>query len=165
MTAREMKLEPLTPEAFAPFGDVIQTDGAENFLINDDLCTRFHDLAKIDVSAEDGRPLINLFRTRAWPLPLQVKRMEYHALSSQAFIPMGDIRFLVIVATPSETLKGEQMRAFITDGKQGVNYHRAVWHHPLVALAERADFLVVDRGGRDVDCTEFALKNSRSIDK
>ncbi|NQU56633.1 MAG: ureidoglycolate lyase [Rhodospirillales bacterium] len=46
------------------------------------------------------------------------------------------------------------MRAFISDGAQGINYHRRVWHHPLVALAEEADFLVIDRGAEGEDCIE-----------
>jgi len=149
-----MELEALSREAFAPFGDVIQTAGAKNYKINDDHCTRFHDLAAIDVSEEGGRPLVNIFRTRMWPMPLHVKMMEYHALSSQAFIPLGDTRFLIIVALPGDTLDPTTMRAFISDGAQGINFHRRVWHHPLVAMAAEADFLVIDRGAQDVDCVE-----------
>lgn len=149
-----MEPEALSSKAFAPFGDVIQTDGANNYLINDDRCTRFHDLAAIDVASGGGRPLINIFRTRKWPMPLQVKRMEYHALSSQAFVPLGDIRFLIIVAPPGDAPDPATLRAFISDGAQGVNYRRRVWHHPLVALAGEADFLVIDRGAKDEDCVE-----------
>lgn len=158
MSVNELIAEPLTPDSFAPFGDVIQTDGARNYLINDDHCTRFHDLANIDVSADGGRPLINIFRTRMWSLPLQVKMMEYHALSSQAFVPLGDARFLIVVAPKSEMLKADSMRAFISDGLQGVNYHRGVWHHPLVAIADEADFLVIDRGAEGEDCTVHNFK-------
>ena len=150
----ELELRELTRQSFAPYGDVIQTDGADNYLINDDLCRRFHDLAKIDVAGQGGRPLINIFRTRMWPMPLQVKRLEYHALSSQLFMPLGDTRFLIIVALPGDPLDPATMRAFVSDGAQGVNFHRRVWHHPLVALADNTDFLVIDRGGEGEDCVE-----------
>jgi ureidoglycolate lyase len=150
----ELAPEPLSAETFAPFGDVIETAGASNYLINEDHCTRFHDLAAIDVNSDGGRPLINIFRTRAWDMPLAVKMMEYHALSSQAFIPLANTRFLNIVAPPGDVLDPATLRAFVSDGAQGVNYHRRVWHHPLVALAGVADFLVIDRGAEGEDCVE-----------
>jgi hypothetical protein len=31
---RTLTIEPLTKEAFAPFGDVIETDGSDHFMIN-----------------------------------------------------------------------------------------------------------------------------------
>ncbi len=154
----ELALQDLNAAAFAPFGDVIETAGAKTQEINDGHCTRFDDLAKIDVSADGGRPLINIFRTRLWPMPLPIKMMEYHALSSQAFMPLGDTRFLIIVALPGAPLDPASMAAFISDGGQGVNYHRRVWHHPLVALAGVADFLVIDRGGQGHDCVEHHFR-------
>ncbi len=161
----ELALQDLSAEAFAPYGEVIETAGAKSFEINDGHCTRFHDLAKIDVAAEGGRPLINIFRTRLWPMPLPIKMMEYHALSSQAFVPLADTRFLIVVALPGAPLDPASMAAFISDGSQGVNYHRRVWHHPLVALAGVADFLVIDRGGEGQDCVEhhFAEDQWRTV--
>ncbi len=38
------------------------------------------------------------------------------------------------------------MRAFVSDGWQGVNYAKGVWHHPLLALDEVSDFVVVTGG-------------------
>ncbi|NQU57295.1 MAG: ureidoglycolate lyase [Rhodospirillales bacterium] len=73
--------------------------------------------------------------------------------------------FLGVVALPGDTLDPATMRAFISDGTQGVNYHRRVWHHPLVALAEEADFLVIDRGAEGVDCVEhhFAEDERKTV--
>lgn len=161
MTTVQLQLEPLRADTFAPFGDVITTDGAENYQINGGRCTRFHDLAKIDAASEGGRPLINIFRCTAWPMPLQVKMLEKHTLGSQAFIPMGDIRFLAIVAPPGDSVQRDSVRAFVSDGHRGVNYHAGVWHHPLVALAAEADFLVVDRGGQSMDCIEHHFKDDQ----
>ena len=45
-----MKIERLTREAFAPFGDLISLAGAQHYPINDGTTERFHDLAAIDVS-------------------------------------------------------------------------------------------------------------------
>ena len=88
---RTIKAEPLTAEAFAPFGDVIEASaGAEQFSINYGNTTRFHNLADVDVSEEEGSVCVNIFRTKPLPQPIIVKLMEYHPLSSQAFISMGD---------------------------------------------------------------------------
>jgi ureidoglycolate lyase len=46
------------------------------------------------------------------------------------------------------------VRAFVTNGRQGVNYHRGTWHHPLIALTA-GEFLVLDRGGPGANCDEF----------
>lgn len=148
----ELQPQPLTQEAFAPFGDVIETEGARSFLINDGMCERFDDLAAVDVLEAGGRPLISIFRCKPWPLPLTVRLLERHPLSSQAFIPLSADPFLVVVAPPGEAVAPEQVRAFVTNGRQGVNYHRGVWHHPLVAMGKEADFLIVDRGAQDEDC-------------
>ena len=84
--------------------------------------------------------------------------MERHPLSSQAFVPLGSPPFLIVVAPPSDRLTRETLRAFITDGSQGVNYHRGVWHHPLIALQRESEFLVIDRGGPRENCDVFDLE-------
>ncbi len=144
---------PLTHHAFEPFGEVIEAQEDRAHLINGGLATRYHDLATVDVLEAGGRPLINIFRGRPWPLPIRVTIMERHPLATQAFMPLTDQPFLVIVAPPGETPRPEDLRAFLTSGRQGVSYRRGVWHHPLLVLGPEADFLVVDRGGGD-NCDE-----------
>lgn len=157
--SRLLAVEPLTRAAFAPFGDVVSLDGAHHFPINGGTTERFHDLATIDVIAGGGRPLINVFRGQPRALPLEVTVMERHPLGSQAFIPLTDIRYLVVVA-PAGPFDIGQMRAFIVHGRTGVNYARGVWHHPLIALDAVSDFLVVDRGGSQPNCDEIALSEA-----
>ncbi|RDU98086.1 ureidoglycolate lyase [Trinickia dinghuensis] len=151
-----LAIEPLTRDAFAPFGDVISLDGARRFPINGGTTERFHDLATIDVGEAGGRTLVNVFRAQPRTLPFEVAMMERHPLGSQAFIPLGDVRYLVVVA-PSGALDERRMRAFAVTGGVGVNYARGVWHHPLIALDAIADFLVVDRGGNQPNCDEIEL--------
>ena len=147
--------QPLTRAAFAPFGDAIEADGAQHFEINNGSTTRFHDLARVDVAAEGGHTLVNIFRARPLPMPLTVAMMEKHPLGSQAFIPLEAAPFLVVVAPPGESVAPEDLRAFLTQGRQGVNYARGVWHHPVIALGQETDFLVIDRGGPGDNLAEF----------
>src|ERR1700741_3097623 len=118
----EITAVPLTRDAFNTFGDVVQTEGAEHFGTNAGYAERFHDLARIECSAEGGKPLLSIFRAKPFPLPLAVKLMERHPISSQAFVPMGNARFLVVVAERSKRPKPSDLRAFVTNGRQGINF-------------------------------------------
>src|ERR1700738_3988074 len=149
----------LAREAFAPFGDVIDLDDAQHFPINQGSTERYHDLAKVDVYDQGGRPLINVFRGQPRALPFEVKMLERHPLGSQAFVPLNDKPYLVVVA-PAGELDPSEIRAVVTSGWQGVNYAKAVWHHPLIALGDVSDFIVVDRGGDGLNLNEQDLPES-----
>lgn len=144
----ELLVRPLVHEEFEPFGDIIEiSDGVEAISINDGFATRYHDLARVDVNEAGGRPLINIFRGRPRPLPLTIHMMEHHPLASQAFIPLHKNPFVIVVALPGDAIGPKDLFAFITNGSQGVNYARGVWHFPLLVLGKEQDFLVIDRGG------------------
>jgi len=157
---KTLAIEPLTREAFAPFGDVIELEGAKQIPINLGTTIRYHDLAKVDVTDEGGRTLVNLFRGQPRALPFEITMMERHPLGSQAFIPLNDKPYLVVVA-PAGELDESKIRAFVTSGWQGVNYAKGVWHHPLLALGEVSDFIVVDRGGDGHNLNEQNLRESQ----
>ena len=151
-----MKVQKLTPEAFAEFGDVITTEGAHSFPINDGTTERFHDLAQIDVADGQGKPLVSLFRGRPRQLPLEVLTMERHPLGSQAFVPLSRNTYLVLVA-PRGEFDPQALRAFLVEAGLGVNYAKGVWHHALIALYQVSDFIVIDRGGPGLNCEEVRL--------
>jgi ureidoglycolate lyase len=154
---KTLTVEPLTRAAFEPFGDVIELDGAHHFPINGGTTERFHDLARVDIGADaGGRPLINVFRGQPRAQPIEISMMERHPLGSQAFLPIGVVSYLVVVA-PAGSFDASAMRVFSTRGWQGVNYARGVWHHPLIVLDSVADFIVVDRGGSGDNCEETYL--------
>ena len=160
---RTLTLEPLTRAAFEPFGDVIELDGAQHFPINGGTTERFHDLARVDIGADSGgRPLINVFRGQPRAQPVEISMMERHPLGSQAFLPLGVVSYLVVVA-PAGEFDASKLRAFFTCGWQGVNYARGVWHHPLIVLDDVADFIVVDRGGKEANCEETYLSESLQL--
>jgi ureidoglycolate lyase len=139
--------ELLTKTAFAPFGDVVEIDGATPIEINQGFARRFNSLANIDVSANGAPVNISLFEARPRPQPIEIKLMERHPLGSQLFMPLQDRPWLVVVcADPHDPAS---YRAFTATGRQGVNYGRNVWHHPLLILGDGERFMVVDRVGQD----------------
>ena len=151
----ELKVEPLTSEAFAEFGDVIAADAARKvFAINQGSTQRYHALATVDLAG--GHAAISLARAQPFALPFTVAMLERHPLGSQAFIPLNGTRWVVVVATSPDALP----RAFLADRGKGVQYHRGTWHHPLIALDQGGDFLIVDRVGAGDNCEEVRLAQS-----
>ena len=65
---KTLAIEPLTKEAFAAFGDVIELEGAKQIPINLGTTIRYHDLAKVDVTDENGRTSPNVGRSFDYPL-------------------------------------------------------------------------------------------------
>ena len=155
MTARTLTPRPLTRGDFAPFGDVIQAgeNGAE---INDGTCLRFNDLARVETDA-NGAAGLSVFRAAPRTLPMRIEMLERHPLGSQAFVPLTRTAFIVVVADAKNESRPDlqAVRAFKTAPGQGVNFHRGVWHHPLIALNETCDFLVADRIGPGDNCDVF----------
>ncbi|HUT50731.1 MAG TPA: ureidoglycolate lyase [Alphaproteobacteria bacterium] len=163
MSARTIKSEPLTVEAFAPFGDVIAAGGGERMMINDGTSERFNDIARIDVGAEGGRPNLSFVHAQPRALPLTVRMVERHPLGSQAFMPLGPTPFLVLVAPAGDQVTAADLRAFRTAPGQGINYRRGVWHHPLIALERVSEFIVIDRGGEGENCDEIVFGDDEIV--
>jgi len=163
--AKVLKPKPLTKAAFRAFGDVIEaTADTKHFAINDGYTQRFHDLAKVDVNDNGGNTLVNIFRSTPLEQPISIKMMERHPLGSQAFVPMGDNPYLVVVA-PAGEFKVEHLEVFLAQANQGVNYHKGTWHHYCLALNSESDFLVIDRGGAGDNCDVIELDGSLQIEK
>ncbi len=143
--SREVRIRPLSAEAFAPFGDVIAATGTPTMTINRGMCDRYHNLAELDFGP-GGRAAISVFEARPCALPLTLEMMERHPLGSQAFLPLSEHPFLVIVAPDRNGAPGQPL-AFRTGPGEGVNYHRGAWHGVLTPLGQTARFAVVDRVG------------------
>jgi ureidoglycolate lyase len=151
--ARHITIEPLTAAAFTPFGQVIETDGVRHYPINAGMTERYHDLARIELAGIDPRPLISIFRGQPYSLPLTLEMVERHPLGSQAFYPLSNSPWLVIVAE-DEAGTPVRLRAFLPAQGQGVNIAINTWHGVLTPLEAMSDFLVIDRGGAGINLEE-----------
>lgn len=153
---RRVTPRPLTPEAFAPYGDVISArPDVNHYPINYGATTRFHDLAGIDTLRDGGRPIVSIFRSTPLPKPI-LKIMERHPVGSQAFVPLSARPYLVAVAPRGELAPGK-IEVFLAGGDQGVNYAPGTWHHYSLALGAVSDFLVIDRAGPGANLDEIEL--------
>lgn len=162
MVARlTIAVEPLSRDAFSRFGDVIEAHPrAVRRLINRGNAERFEDVARIDTLKGQGRTCISVVRVQPYVLPFNVTLLERHRLGSQAFMPWSGLPFLAIVAVSAkESLQPQDLRCFLCGPHQGVNYAPGTWHHPIFALGEPSDFLVIERAGAEdeTDCEEIEL--------
>lgn len=156
----EIRIQPITARAFAPFGDLIDIAGAPDKIINQGQCSRYHDRAILDFA--DGAAGISLFNANPRSLPLVLDMVERHPEGSQAFIPMSQNGFLVIVA-PDEGGRPGTPLAFETRPGQMVNYHRGTWHGVLTPLSAPGLFAVVDRIGSGDNLEEFWFDTAYSV--
>jgi len=142
---------PMDATRFAPFGDLLSCDGEPDKIINQGLCGRFHDRARLDFG--DGRAGLSLFRAEPRRLPYRLEMVERHPLGSQAFIPMSQHPFLVIVAKDAGDGPGP-VQAFVTAPGQAINFHRGTWHGVLTPLHAPGLFAVIDRVGPGTNLDE-----------
>lgn len=152
--------KPLTAAAFAPYGDVLEATGSPDKMINQGLCGRFHDRAELDFS--DGQAGISIFNAEVRGLPLVLDMVERHPDGSQAFVPMSQEPFLVVVAPDAGGQPGTPV-AFITQPGQGVNYHRNTWHGVCAPLSDQGLFAVIDRIGAGPNLQEHWFEEEIKI--
>jgi len=152
-----LRAELLTSERFAPFGEVIEATRGSADTMNSARFERFSDLCDVDINSGD-RVAVSIARCKTpTTLPLRIDRMERHPLGSQAFIPLSPCEMLIVVAPPRESVDVDDLRAFVSNGRQGFNYRRGTWHMPLIAFKTGQEFLLIDRGGVGPNCEEHSL--------
>jgi len=157
---RRIAARPLEGGAFAPFGEVLAAPIAPGRRVNLGTAARTDHVASLESTRRDARPNVALFRCDPQALPFRVGMLERHPHSTQLFASLRGGTWLVVVAPagPGGEPDAASARAFLCGPGQGVNLARGVWHHPVLALGEPAELLMLaweDGGPRD--CEERAL--------
>jgi ureidoglycolate lyase len=145
---RELAILPLTQEAFAPFGTLVEYSAEEN------RCNLIKELQNL---RSEARPHLDFVTARSQHLPLVATVMERHRYSSQSFVPIDVARYLVLVA-PHAPAGGPNMaeaRLFAASGRQSITYRAGVWHHPLTPLDRSGVFAILTFRAGDSSDDEF----------
>ena len=134
---RTIVAEPLTAEAFKPFGAVLEGSSVPGRVFLSDTLANGRPQAPVCLSVATVEPKKDL--------PLQVKVLERHEHSSQTFIPLSVSRYLVLATldAPGGGPDLTRLRAFVARGGQGVTYAMGTWHHPVTVLDAPASFVVL----------------------
>ena len=146
MTNFVIKPKPINKENFKKFGDMITTADIKPIEINEGYAKRFDGIANLDTSKDNGETTISIFSALKRSFPMKIDMMEKHPLGSQAFIPMQETTFLVLVAPTGDKPDINKIESFIVPPDIGVNYNPGIWHFPLISTKDM-NFLVVDRKG------------------
>ena len=138
-----IKAEPLTTEAYRPFGQVIGLDKAQMKIVND----RFH------------MSIINMKHQ-----PFRITHLNRHIKSTQAFVPLAGKASIIVVAPPTVNMDNpedlQQIKAFINDGSCGVNIDLGTWHMAPLPLGPDVSVVNVqgEHSGEDTEERSFEEK-------
>jgi ureidoglycolate lyase len=167
-SATTLLIDPLTREAFAPYGEVLGGGATpEGVLINAGTTLKINVAAPV-LTTRDGQPGLFVYRTQAQALPLSLSMLECHQYGSQTFVPLADLSFVVVVACslsaatshatphPDPSPDLSTLRAFWVDGHQGVTIAPGTWHHPLISLHD-GELVVLERVAAQGDCVTHPL--------
>ena len=138
-----LTVQDLTPEAFAPYGDV--STPTSSF--------------RLDFSNQPASFCLVLIEYR----PLHLLFFARHLYTTQAYVPLGRAESVLVVAPPSDLLDAEAVpdltraAAFRLTGDAAINLHRGTWHRTPMPLGASADFMVLDREGTldDLDLVDL----------
>ncbi|KAJ3883656.1 galactose-binding domain-like protein [Lentinula edodes] len=174
MSQSTIPVLPLTPEGFAPFGQVIQAygdhtaapKGTKITQANAGTASKFHKLSLLVSSyPHNSGATAGLSVYRCQPLKdinviegtMELTILERHPFTNQGFIPMGGgqgeeglsdsgHRYLVVVAKNGEDDKPDvrTLRAFMASTAQGIVYNAGIWHQPMTVLDKPLDFTCVE---------------------
>jgi ureidoglycolate lyase len=120
-----VKVEMLTPEAFAPFGEV---------LCRGEQPPGFVGTTSVGWKASyegSGAPLIMTLSSRY--VGLRCTTLERHLNVTQTFVPLGRVPAIIAVAAPTgetATPAPEEVHAFLIDGSAGYVLKAGAWHSP-----------------------------------
>jgi ureidoglycolate lyase len=157
---RQLRSEPLTVAAFAPFGSVVSAGLRAGTSANQGTAVRFDFCAELSSTRPAARANLAVFRSTRKALPWSLRLFERHPCSTQTFLPMVCRRYLIAVAPTAAdgSPDVEGARAFVCGPGQGISYAVGVWHHPILALDDDADFAMLAwEDGSPQDCVEHPL--------
>ena len=147
---------------FSLYGDLISTNDINPIDINAGYAKRFDNLANLNTSKNEGKTIVSIFAALKRTFPMKIDMMEKHPLGSQAFIPMKETTFLVLVAPEGEKPDIKKIESFVVPPGIGVNYNPGTWHFPLIST-EDMNFLVVDRKGKGNNLVIHNFKKEKII--
>ncbi len=136
---------PLMAASFEPFGAVLEAGGKAGADVNSGWADQIDQNPAFAHSTGQALPAASIYRNRPRPLPVVIDELERHPLSSQLFMPMTATRWLVVVAPddPAGEPDMAKVRAFLSDGRQGICYRPDTWHSPLVGLDAESEFFML----------------------
>lgn len=158
--------KPISLLNFSNYGELISIADWEGMACNQGRAIRYNDIVKtIDCEDEFGRIGVSIYSCQASRLPFEIQVMERHPLGSQFFMPLSEHGSYLIAVCAEQSVEPDHVEAFIVPAEFGINYHKGVWHLPIVALNQSMRFLTIDRIGSGENCEEVSFQGLIVCDK
>lgn len=140
----------------ADYGLLFDANNTAGRAINAGTSWRVEVSDALDVQADGGQATLAVFRTQAIAAEQPIRLLERHRFGSQTFVPLRDVRIVMVLALGADAPKVETLIAVEVLPGQGITLAKGVWHHPLLALDD-GDVLVLERRGSRPDCDVVTL--------
>ena len=144
MAFRELEVEPVTRETFAPYGVLVGANEA----VGPRTGQFYGD--KVELWApggfvSDAQTVLSVARIHA--RPPRVIWMERHFQHTQTFIPLHGNAFVAVLGAPTDQPQPDPatVRAFHFDGQCGAQLHIGTWHEFPFPVQEMAEVVVILR--------------------
>ena len=157
-----LQIKKISKENFSQYGQLISTEDIDSQNINEETTKSFYDLVNIEVYGDDKLCRVNIFKSQKRTFPLVINMLENHPLSSQAFIPLQQTDFIVVVAPISHNPDINLIEAFHVSPEEGINFKPKVWHFPLIAT-EDSNFLTIDKKDSENNLEIYNFQNNDKI--
>ncbi len=119
----DIAVEPVTGEAFAPYGALIEEPPAPPVFSGPGLRSW-----RLSYEASGATDLMVI---RYDHRPMSFVKLERHDNVTQCFVPLGAMSWVMVVAPPSDSDDApapESVRAFHVGGAQGILLWKGTWH-------------------------------------
>ena len=152
---RTVKVEALTHEAFAPFGQFYTMDAPQGYALCGEIHQFFPDRMAADCQHRVGYSPILVNK----PEKMIVTQQEYHTTTWEMILPMNDDMILHVAPASAGAPVGHLSRAFLVPKHTLVKMNAAIWHlAPLPANVEQlAAMIILPECTYANDCTVVDL--------
>jgi ureidoglycolate lyase len=137
---RKIKVQELTKEAFAPYGEYYAMDKPEGYALKGEIHRFFPDRL---TTCASGKLSFSPIAVRK-PEEMKITQVEYHTTTAELILPLND-DMIIHVAEPSAGVPiPEYTKAFFVPKNTLVKLNACIWHlAPLPANAEELFAMII----------------------
>ena len=137
---KTIKVENLTKEAFAPFGEYYKMDAPDGHA----LCGAIHRFYPDRVTAYQSGNVGFSAITVKKPEQMLITQIEYHTTTSEMIMPLNDDMILHVAQPSAGAPITDQTKAFLVPKHTLIKMNACVWHlAPLPASADELSALII----------------------
>lgn len=144
---RKIKVQVLTEEGFAPFGQVITTDG-RSFGGEEGMYRWYEKQAQVD-----GAETVSVNLLTAIQRDYVFRKFESHSRTSETLLPLtGGV---IVAGIPAGPVTEARVQAFYVPVGKGISWAAGAWHYAPFPIGGDATCAVVFRHGTGADDAVF----------